>query len=373
MQKFRVLQVTSLSQIGGTELSTFMLAKVLKRRGHYVSIFCNDGPLRKEFQREGIQVTIGAAYPRKVLSWETLNAIYDLKKCIEKNRIEILHVQTATCLPLVFIANKLNKRKAKIIWHCRGLSSKNYSFVSKMANRLADFIIANCNSEMSKIEKYGVPRHKIKTIYNPPPAIEIPYGQINKDEELLKELKINDGIVIASISRLNWDRGIHYYLEAASKLVNEYKITNIKFLVVGDGPLKKDLMQQAMMLGISNYVMFLGVRLDIGRIYSIIDVLVNPNLLGMGTDNVNAEAMAFCKPVVATEVGGIPEIVIDGENGFLVPLRNSEAIAEKVLRLLDSEELRKKMGDSGRKRVEKYFTPERLCDEVEKVYESLID
>jgi len=374
MRKVKILQVTSLSQIAGTELSTFMLSKELKRRGHEISIFCNDGPLTEEFRNHGIQVILGEAYPRNIFSWEVLKTIYALKKYIDNNRIDILHVQTATCLPLVYLANKWSKRKSKIIWHCRGLNPKNYITVSRIANITADFIITNCNSEKRKIELNGVPANKIKTIYNPPPSIKIPCGYINKNSELLKDLSIvGSAFVIASISRLEVDRGVQYFLEAASILVNDYKLTNIKFLVVGDGPLKNTLKQEAKRLGINSYVLFLGVRRDIERIYASINLLVNPNLLGLGTDNINAEAMAFYKPVVATDVGGIPEIVIDGENGFLVPPRNSEAIAEKVLLLLKSEELRKRMGDAGRKRIEENFTPERLGDEVENIYKSLVE
>ena len=373
MRKFNILQVTSLSQIAGTELSTFMLSKELKRRGHDISIFCNNGPLTEDFRKQGIQVILGDAYPRHLFSWEALKTIYALKICIENNGIDILHVQTATCLPLVFLANKWSKRKAKFIWHCRGLSPKNYNIVSRFANFATDFIITNCNSEKSKIEINGVPKHKIKTIYNPPPSINIPSGYINKDTELLKELKVNEGaFVVASVSRLEVDRGVQYYLEAASKLVNNYNITNIIFIIVGDGPLKNKLKEESRKFGISDYVLFLGVRRDIERVYASIDLLVNPNLLGMGTDNINAEAMAFYKPVVAAEVGGIPEIVIDGENGFLVPPRDSEAIAEKILLLLKSEELRKNMGEAGRKRIEEHFTPEKLGDEIEKVYMSLV-
>lgn len=373
MRKYNILQVTSLSQIAGTELSTLMLSKELKRRGHEISIFCNDGPLTEDFRKQGIQVILGDAYPRHLFSWEALKTIYALKICIENNGVDILHVQTATCLPLVFLANKWSKRKAKFIWHCRGLNQNNYNIVSRFADFATDFIITNCNSEKSKIEINGVPKHKLKTIYNPPPSINIPSAYVNKDAIFLNELSIIDSaFVIATVSRLDVDRGVQYYLEAASILINRYKITNVIFLVVGDGPLKNKLMEESIRLGISDYVLFLGVRRDIERVYASMDLLVNPNILGMGTDNINAEAMAFYKPVVAAEVGGIPEIVIDGENGFLVPPRDSEAIAGKILLLLKSEELREKMGEAGRKKIEECFTPEKMGDEVEKVYMSLV-
>jgi len=350
-----------------------MLSKELKRRGHEISIFCNDGPLTEDFRKQGIQVILGDAYPRHLFSWEALKTIYALKICIENNGVDILHVQTATCLPLVFLANKWSKRKAKFIWHCRGLNQNNYNIVSRFADFATDFIITNCNSEKSKIEINGVPKHKLKTIYNPPPSINIPSAYVNKDAIFLNELSIIDSaFVIATVSRLDVDRGVQYYLEAASILINRYKITNVIFLVVGDGPLKNKLMEESIRLGISDYVLFLGVRRDIERVYASMDLLVNPNILGMGTDNINAEAMAFYKPVVAAEVGGIPEIVIDGENGFLVPPRDSEAIAGKILLLLKSEELREKMGEAGRKKIEECFTPEKMGDEVEKVYMSLV-
>jgi glycosyltransferase involved in cell wall biosynthesis len=124
-------------------------------------------------------------------------------------------------------------------------------------------------------------------------------------------------------------------------------------------------------LGIEGDVIFTGFRRDVERFYSIMDIFVLPSTWEP-FGNVLLEAMSFAKPVVATNVGGIPEVVVDEETGFVVPPEDPEALANKIMFLIKNKELCREMGLKGRKKVKEYFTPERLRDEVESVYESLV-
>ena len=362
--------MTPLSSVGGTELSSLTLAKELKKRGHYVYLFCNNGPILDEFRKENIPIILG--YPKRSHIKETVKGIYNIRKALSKYNIEIVHSQMAFPVPLIFLASRfLKSRKIKIIWHCRGIHPRNYPIVGRLFNFTTDFVIANCNSERDRLVRNGLSPKKIKTIYNPP-NIPIPSECPKKNIALLEELKIAHGTaVVASISRMadEW-YGVHYFLEAAAKVARNR--SNVKFLVVGDGRLRKKLEKQSFDLGIRDYTIFTGVRRDTKEIYSIIDVLVNPCWEASGTGNINAEAMAFGTPVVASNDGGIPEIVIDGETGFLVPVRNSDAIAERILHFLNNRLVRERMGEAGRQITMRRFTPKRLGQEVEKVYEDLV-
>ena len=373
MRSFRILLVSPIVGVGGTELITLTLARGLLKRKHHIYIFANDdGFLSEEYKKFGVKFIEGNAYPPKKSILKIIKTIYHLRKCIIHNNIEIVHAQMAWPIPLIYIASMFIKsRRLKIIWHCRGIKDNNYKIVGRLFNYLTDFVITNCHYERKKLLRNGMKYSHVKTIYNAP-NIEIPSEiPIHKDSSLLKELHITDDTaIIGSVSRLAQEKGVKYFIEAAAEVIKE--CLNVKFLVVGDGTLRRNLEEQSQKLGLEENILFIGARRDMKRIYSITDILVNPLLIGRGTGNVNAEAMAFGKPVIATKVGGVPEIVIDGENGFLVPFRDPNTIAEKIIELLNNQALRKSMGEAGRKQVERYFSQERFGDEVEKVYRALV-
>ena len=192
-----------------------------------------------------------------------------------------------------------------------------------------------------------------------------------KSKGLVNELSIDADIpIVGTASRLAPERGVKYFLEAAAMVSRQSP--NAKFVIAGGGLLEDELRQQARELGVEQQMVFLGRRRDMENVYSILDVFVNPALVRCGTDNVNIEAMAFAKPIVATNVGGGPEIVRDGVTGMLVPPRDSKALAEATLRLLGDMDVARQMGLAGRERVMRDFSTERLVREVEAVYERLL-
>ena len=356
-------------------MSAFSLARELKKRGHNVFLFTDGGKfLISDFQKIGVNVIMGNPYPRKRCLREAWNTIREMRKIITRCNVEIIHSQMAWPVPFAYLAARsLRGRKVKIVWHCRGIHALNYPIAARLFNFTADFVIANCEFERKRLVRCGLARRKIRTIYNVPNILNLEIsGRPNseKDAKLRKELNLGENTrVVSSVARLAPARGVRYLLEAIPEIISEYK--NVRFLVVGDGPLRLSLEQKVIDLGIQAHVSFLGFRTDTEKFYELADVVVNPTLVGSGTGNINAEAMFFGVPVVATKVGGVPEIITDGETGFLLPPKDPRAIAGKVLLLLKDEELRKKMGEAGRKRVEKFASLQRLGDEVEEVYEYL--
>ena len=175
------------------------------------------------------------------------------------------------------------------------------------------------------------------------------------------------------VSRLaNW-KGHKYFLEAAA-LVKRIA-PDAKFLITG-GPMyynknyKRELIKYAEGLGLNHNVIFSGIRKDIPEIMSTLDIFVLPSI-NEPFGRAILEAMACGKPVIATNGGGIPEIVKNDETGVLVPLKDADKLAQAIIVLLEDKERAKKMGLAGRKRVERYFSLEKMVEKIETLYDQL--
>ncbi len=141
--------------------------------------------------------------------------------------------------------------------------------------------------------------------------------------------------------------------------------------MVGDGPDRPQLEQRAHELGIMRDTLFLGYQQEVAALYAAFDALVLPSS-NEGTPVSVIEALAARTPVVATRVGGVPDVVREGEDGFLVDTGDTEALAERLARLADDPQLRERMGDAARDRVLPRYAVARLVDDVDRLYRSLL-
>jgi len=365
MRTFRVLLVTPLSNPGGTELSTLSLATGLRQAGHEVYVMCNPHPLVSGFAERGVSVVL-AGMRRNI--WSLAKDASVMRRCIAESEIDIIHFQSAFPIIMSLLCRRtIESNGVKVVWTCRGIKGVSYAVAGHLFSHIVDFVIANCNAERDKLVRHGLSPWKISTIYNCP-NIAVPMDIGGKSKDLLNELSIDADIpIVGTASRLAPERGVKYFLEAAAMVLRQ--LPEVKFIVAGSGPLEQQLRQQAASLGIERQVAFLGPRRDMEKVYSVVDVFVNPRPDEQGTGNTNAEAMAFGKPVVAVRGGGTPEIVHDDITGLLVPPKDSKALAQAVLRLLGDRDIARQMGLAGRQRVMRDYSVERLVREVEQVYE----
>jgi len=244
--------------------------------------------------------------------------------------------------------------------------------VNKMVCRLADRVIVNAEAIKRTLVAEGYRPERITVIPNGilcPPLGSIP------DRALHREfgLSTND-VLIGVVSRIARGKGLEYFLDAAPAVAA--RIPTAKFLIIGDNAFNPDyreeLKKQTVELGLQDRVIFTGFRLDVPNILSSLAVSVLPSL-NEGLSNSLLESMAAAVPVVATNVGGNPEVVTDGEAGFLVPPRNAAALADAICRVLCTPNLRNTLGQAGRQRVLKYFSNERMIQNVERLYGDLLD
>ena len=142
--------------------------------------------------------------------------------------------------------------------------------------------------------------------------------------------------------------------------------------IVGDGPDREQVERRAHELGVIRDCLFLGYQEDVARFFAVFDAFVLSSV-NEGTPVVAIEALAAARPVVATRVGGVPDVVTDGVDGFLVEPGDVEALAERLERLAADPELRRAMGEAGRARVLPRYAVSRLIDDIDRLYRSLLE
>lgn len=216
-----------------------------------------------------------------------------------------------------------------------------------------------------KTEK--LPAKKMRVIPN---AIEI--EDIKPITKYPKELVNLPKPIIGTVSRLLYQKGIHILLDAFAKCREQHPQASL--VIVGDGLYRNQLEEQAKTLGIAENTHFLGYLQQprLSAVVSEFDIFAFPTF-GEGFGMVLLEAMAVSKPVVASNVMAIPEIVIDGQTGLLVPPDNADALAQGLLKLIENPILCQQFGSAGRQRLEQEFTVERMVKKTIAVYDEVLE
>ncbi len=176
--------------------------------------------------------------------------------------------------------------------------------------------------------------------------------------------------LIGMVSNLNRSiKGIEYFLHAVPKILEA--VPTARFLILGGGRLRPRYEALAQQLGVAEAIEFAGHQQDIGRFYRAMDVSVLTSL-SEGLSITLLESMAYGLPVVVTDVGGNPEVVVEGETGFVVPPKDVDAFVERVVTLLKDEDLRKRFGSAARARATSEFSMARVNDRYLKLYEDVL-
>ena len=194
--------------------------------------------------------------------------------------------------------------------------------------------------------------------------------QTQEGSRLSAEFQLGpDSLVCGTVARLHPQKGICYLVEAFARLRTHFP--NLKLLIVGDGPERAGLVQRATNLGVSQDVLFAGHRNPPVPYLKLMKVFILPSLYE-GFPNALLEAMAACVPVVASDVGGVNELVRHGVNGLLVPPANPSALAEAIQLLLLNPDRAKQLASSAFDQIQKEFSLEGMLKEYDDLYEELL-
>lgn len=352
----KVLHIISVREIGGAEKHFISLLSGLKKLGVEVAASCiPDGPLIKMLSHQNIKL-FPVDFSGK---WNPLN-IFKVITVINEFRPALIHTHLSKGALIGGAAAKL--KGIKVVSTKHNLSKSWYY-------NFADRIIAVSEIIKEELVKDGFNKDNITTIYN---GVERDFARVLIGKDVLK-IKGKYGIrensfVVGIIARLAPVKQHYLFLKAAKIALD--KGADIQFLLCGDGILMDELKKMSYKLGIEKNVVFTGFVEDMQEIYSVIDISVlTSKTEGMPMSII--ESMAFGVPVVASKVGGIPEVVNHGENGFLFEPGNHQKLAERILTLYNNEELRRRFSLDAKKTAREKFMADGMINQTFELYKRL--
>jgi len=353
----RVYQFITPSQIGGAEVHVLTLCRKLAERGHEVTAVCPRGrALTYELRERGIRLWA----PRTTGKLDPLTLLR-LAARLRRERVDVLHTHLSTASLLGGLAARLAGVPAVATVH--GLNTRT-SFL------YASRIIAVSNAVRQHLVGQRIPESRIQVVYN---GIELSrYLHPPDPRRVRAELGVPpDDFLIGAAGRLGPEKGHSYLIEATALLVARESLP-VRLLIAGEGRNRSTLEETARRCGIADRVILPGFQRDVMPYQAALDVFCLPSLKE-GLSLSALEAMALGKPVIASRVGGTPEVVVEGETGLLVEPANPEALAGALATLLRDPDRARRMGEAGRARVERLFDLERTVDQIEQLYRGLAE
>lgn len=379
----KVVQFVTLFAIGGTERQVMHLGLGLDPSRFDVHFACQRrfGQFLPEIERSGkplAEYRIDRLYGSKALRRQ-LQFTRDLRR----DGIQVVHTYGFWANVFGIPAARLAGTPlvvAGIRDTCDHLTPVQ-RLVQRLVCRLADAIVVNAAAIKQRLVADGYDAEQITVITN---GIDLArFGRRPEPGRLRRELDLPDNApLVAVFARLDPVKGIEYFLEAAASVSARFPAA--RFLVVGEGrvfrdgalvgerPYKRELKAYAARLGLGERALFTGVRQDVPELLEEVSVSVMPCVLNEGLSNSVLESMAAGVPVVATSVGGNPEVVQDGITGLMVPPRDAGALARAICTILEDRDLAGRLGRAGRQYVADRFSVERMVRQTEQFYFSLL-
>ncbi|MGJ7045214.1 glycosyltransferase family 4 protein [Thermoanaerobacterium thermosulfurigenes] len=344
-----------------------------QKKGYEVHVATKLGNRRDELRKLGI-VCCDIDFERSPYSFSNLKALNQLIKIMRENKYSLIHVHTPVGAFLGRLAAKITGTKPVIYtahgFHFyKGASIKNwliYYTMERLAAHWTDGLIT-MNDEDYNVAKRFKLRKSNAVFYAHGVGLDIDKYTIsdeNKRKQMRKEFGFDEkDIVILTVAELNANKNHKQILDSLIKLKS---LGNVYYLIVGTGEYECYLKKYVEENGLSGKVKLLGFRYNIPDLLNISDIFALTSMRE-GLPRCIMEAMAAGKPVVATDVRGNRDLVRDGVNGYLVPLDDVNATVDVLQDLIESEDLRKKMGDDGRKIIQDYSI-DKVLKEMDEIY-----
>jgi glycosyltransferase involved in cell wall biosynthesis len=360
----KVLHVITDTNIGGAGRYLLNLLSAWDENRYSVAVACPaGGELEKRLKSLGVKV-----YPLKGGEKSfRISHVAQILGIIAREKVDLIHTHASLSGR---IAGKLSGCRVVMTRHWMGKKSE-MGLLRRWINRiiyrlLTDRVIAVSRAVKVSLIEIGVPAWLIKTVYN---GINIP-NIFENCGKLRMELNIPAGVpLLGMIARLVPEKGHEYAIKAMPEILRRFP--DARLVLVGDGPSRTYLEDLCERVGVKERVIFLGFRKDVEKIAIDFDVILMPSL-SEGLPLALLESMALGKPVVASEVGGIPEVIKDGINGVLVPPGDAGALAEKIVGLLISDKLRENLGKNARHTILSQFTARTMAEKTFRIYDELM-
>lgn len=374
--KAKVLLVLT-SSAGGAGEQAYQLTRDISRDEFDVTVAFGRGyPLDDDFERSGTRV-LYLSLSRQLDPLVNFRGMWQLFRLMRRERYDVVCTSCSIAGFVGRIAAALAGVPTRIhiiqVYASRPFQPAPRKTFFRWVEKALDHVTTRYVAVSGAVKQYGVDTgimaaEKVDVIYN---AAELRDPEEGARDRVRRELDLDPaGPVIGTLGRFEPQKGLEYFLRAAT-LVRAARPA-AQFLIVGDGPLEQELRALVGELGLEDAVRFSGWRRDVPDVLAALDVFCLASLwetFGI----VLAEAMLAELPVVATAVDGIPEVVADGHTGFLVPPRDAEALADKLLQLLDDPDQAQRMGRAGRKRSLEKFSVASMVTGYERFLRALAE
>lgn len=354
----RILHIDPERNWGGGEAQVFGLLKYLSSRGHYSDLLTHPhGSLYARCQ--DLDVRLHDLSMRNDLD---VRAVPRLRRLLRNGDYDIVHFHTKRAHALSLWLPRHRRRPKYVVTRRMDYPERRGWYTDCLYNRRVDGVVAISRAIGDLLIAAGVDARKVRWI---PSGIDA-----QRFDRCVPTPAVSGGVrVIGCLAALEARKGHQFLLEAAAQLKKNG--FHLRYQFGGDGPLREPLAREAARLGLRDEVNFLGFVADTQDFLAEIDLLVMPSLFeGLGVAAL--EAMAARRPVLATRVGGLPESVLDGITGLLVPARDARALADAIAKFVRAPELAVEMGKKGRERVLQDFTIEQMAMQNESYYYDLL-
>jgi glycosyltransferase involved in cell wall biosynthesis len=362
----KILQLISSGGYYGAENVVVSLAESLERNNcrSVIGVFHNDPQDNEELicQAEKRGLTVQRFVCRGRWDWQTVRAI---REKVKNLNIDLLHTHGYKAdiygllaarglrLPLISTCH---------LWTHDTAAVRFYEFLDSLLLRRFDAVVAVSDTIAESLRNSGIRQSKIRVIDN-----GIDLSSFSRTCERLAEKNDNgQKLVVGTVGRLVPQKGLEYFLRAAREVLLDF--SDVTFVVIGSGPDREKLEQITRDLAIEQNVLFTGHCTDMPGAYASMDVFVLASI-DEGMPMAILEALASKKPVVATSVGAVPRLIIQGKTGFLVAPRDVQALKLAILRLLKDASLRSQLGNAGESLVKRSHSRDTMARNYLQLYE----
>lgn len=333
----------------------------LRSLGHRTMLVAHPGGELRQRAAEGLDLLPLA--PRTEMD---LGAAWRLSRLIKQLKPDIVHAHDPHGVAMAALALSMSTQLAKpplvasrrVDFHLRGSS------LSRWKYRQVDCFICASEAIRQMLIGDGVPEVRAVTVHE---GIDLGRVAAAPPAKLHEEFWLpHHAPIVGNVAALVPHKGQKHLVEAAALVVRQ--VPDARFIIAGEGELREALERQIKERHLEKNVMLAGFRPDVLSLHQAFDIFVMSSVTeGLGTSVL--DAMAAAKPVVGTAAGGIPEVVVDGTTGLLVPPRDHEAMAAAIVTLLKDEAMRCRMGEAGLARARERFSAERMVQDTLHVYQ----
>jgi len=297
-----------------------------------------------------------------------LSAAWRLSRVIKRLAPDVIHAHEPHAVAMASTALSILSPvpKPPLLASRRIVSPMAKNSFSRWKYSQIDCFIANSVAIRERLAAEGIPRAKVTIVHegvDTERIMRLPAANVHAEFYLPTHAP-----VVGNVAALVPHKGHHHLIEAATLVIRE--VPDARFVIVGDGELREVLERQIRDKHLERHIFLAGFRGDARELTKGFDIFALSSIVE-GMCAALIDAMAASKPAVATAAGAVPEVMVDGETGFLVPPRDDAAMAARLVTLLKDPALRSRMGSAGLARVRDLFTVERMVEETAAVYARL--